>query len=86
MQFSGRVLLAEDDLNIQRMIKYYLQSAGAEVTVVCDGQLACEQALLAWNEKKPFDLILMDVQMPKQDGCSATILLATPSTPIQSSH
>jgi CheY-like chemotaxis protein/CHASE3 domain sensor protein/HPt (histidine-containing phosphotransfer) domain-containing protein len=75
MRFSGRILVAEDDPDLQQMIKFYLQQAGAEVTVVSDGQLACDQALLAWKLESPFDLILMDVQMPKLDGPSATILL-----------
>jgi CheY-like chemotaxis protein len=74
-RFTGRVLLAEDSPDLQQVIQFCLQTAGAEVTVVSDGQLACDQALLAWREKKPFDLILMDVQMPNSDGRSATIFL-----------
>ncbi len=74
-RFVGRVLLAEDNHDLQQVIRFYLQTAGAEVTVVSDGQLACDQALLALKQKNPFDLILMDVQMPKTDGRAATILL-----------
>ena len=73
--FNGRVLLAEDNPDLQQVIKFYLTEIGADVTIVADGQLACEQALLSWKEEKPFDLILMDVQMPKSDGRAATILL-----------
>ena len=75
MRFTGRVLLVEDNTDLQQVIKFYLQTAGAEVTIVSDGQIACDQALLAWRQQKPFDLILMDVQMPKSDGRAATIRL-----------
>jgi len=74
-RFNGRVLLAEDNPDLQQVIKYYLQSVGAEVTIVPDGEKACEQALFAWKQGNTFDLILMDVQMPKSDGRAATIFL-----------
>jgi CheY-like chemotaxis protein/HPt (histidine-containing phosphotransfer) domain-containing protein len=75
LRFTGRVLLAEDNPDLQKVIKFYLHTAGAEVRVVSDGQLACHDALLAWKQHNPFDLILMDVQMPRVDGRAATILL-----------
>jgi len=74
-QGSLRVLLAEDDPHLQEVIKFYLQSCGAQVTIVADGQLAYEQAMLSCDHGRPFDLILMDVQMPKFDGRDATIRL-----------
>jgi len=74
-RFTGRVLLAEDNIDLQQVIKFYLQTAGVEVTIVSDGKLAFDQALLAWKLKTPFDLILMDVQMLKSDGRAATIRL-----------
>jgi CheY-like chemotaxis protein len=72
---STRVLLAEDDPHLQEVIKFYLQSSRAEVVIVADGQLAFEQAMASSRCGKPFDLILMDVQMPRLDGCQATIRL-----------
>jgi CheY-like chemotaxis protein len=74
-RFSARVLLAEDDPHLQRVIKFYLESSGAQVMIVADGQVAYEQAMASLGEEKPFDLILMDVQMPKLGGCEATIQL-----------
>jgi CheY-like chemotaxis protein len=74
-RFCGRVLLAEDNSDLQQVIKFYLQSVGAEVTIVADGEKACEQALVAWKQGQTYDLILMDVQMPKSDGRAATIFL-----------
>jgi PAS domain S-box-containing protein len=63
----GRVLLAEDSPDNQRLISLYVQEAGAEITIVNNGQRAVETAL-ADN----FDLVLMDMQMPVMDGISAT--------------
>jgi CheY-like chemotaxis protein len=67
-----RILLAEDGLDNQRLIRLVLTNAGAEVSVAENGQLAVRQALDAVDSKSPFDLILMDMQMPVLDGYDAT--------------
>lgn len=58
-----RILLAEDDENLSFMLEQYLAQKGFEVTVKSDGQEAFE----AFG-KKPFDLLILDVMMPKLDG------------------
>jgi CheY-like chemotaxis protein len=67
-----RILLAEDGIDNQRLIKHLLSSAGATVTTVEDGHAAvsCVEQAVAANE--PFHIVLMDIQMPVLDGYEAT--------------
>ena len=76
-----RVLLADDIPDNQRLVASVLQEAGAEVTIVSDGQQALEAVLATMPENcgknqnephKPFDVVLMDMQMPILDGYDAT--------------
>jgi len=62
-----RVLAAEDNATNQLVLKTVLHSLGVQPVVVENGRLAVE----AWAQE-PFDLILMDVQMPEMDGVAAT--------------
>ena len=70
--FSCRVLLAEDTPDNQRLIRLVLSSAGAEVDIAEDGQIALDKAVEAMTSPAPYDLILMDIQMPNVDGYEAT--------------
>jgi len=72
VKLNGRILLAEDGSDNQRLIMFILKEAGAEVTLAENGQIAYDQALAAEEEGNPFEVILMDMQMPVMDGCTAT--------------
>jgi PAS domain S-box-containing protein len=63
----GKILLAEDNEINARLASRILTKAGHHVHVVNDGQ----QAVLAFRQE-PWDLVLMDVQMPVMDGLEAT--------------
>ncbi|HEX3771945.1 MAG TPA: ATP-binding protein [Polyangiaceae bacterium] len=69
---TARVLLAEDGRDNQALITTYLAKAGAQVKVVDNGQLAVDEALAAVDAEAPYDVVLMDMQMPVLDGYSAT--------------
>ncbi len=69
-EYSGHVLVAEDDRINQILIKSLLQKMGLEITVVDDGKQAVQKAL-----EKQFDLIFMDIQMPNMNGFEATKIL-----------
>jgi CheY-like chemotaxis protein len=67
-----RILLAEDSPDNQRLISRVLERAGADVQIADNGLVAVEQALAAVERGCPFDVILMDIQMPVLDGYDAT--------------
>ena len=67
-----RVLLAEDGPDNQRLVSFLLRKAGGEVVVADNGQIAFDLALAARDDGNPYDVILMDMQMPVLDGYDAT--------------
>ena len=67
---AQRILVADDDVQIVRLVKSYLEQAGFHVLTAYDG----ETALYAIRHDQP-DLIVLDVMMPKRDGFELTRLL-----------
>lgn len=60
-----RILIAEDESNIRRLVAYYLIQEGFEVTEASDG----EEALMLFEELHyDLALVVLDVMMPKVDG------------------
>lgn len=58
-----KILIAEDDDNMRKILKLYLQKEGYEVECVTDGE-----EVLNYFERKKADLLLLDWMMPKKDG------------------
>jgi PAS domain S-box-containing protein len=68
----GRVLLAEDVPDIYVVLRQILEKMNLEVEIAEDGRLACEMAEKSQARGRPYDLILMDIQMPQMNGYEAT--------------
>jgi len=62
-----RILMAEDNMINQRVGKLILQRAGFSIDLASDGMETLEA-----HKKQPYDLILMDCQMPVMDGFEAS--------------
>ncbi|MDO5040522.1 MAG: response regulator transcription factor [Peptoniphilus sp.] len=61
----GKILVVDDEKSIAEIIEYNLKREGYEVTLAHDGQ----EALDIFKDKN-FDLIILDIMMPKLDGFS----------------
>ncbi len=67
-EFAGaKVLLAEDNEVNQLVASRILKNAGLVVEIAGNGREAIEML-----QKKKYDLVLMDIQMPEMDGITAT--------------
>ena len=69
-EFPLRILVAEDNLINQKLIITVLAKMGYDAALAQDGKEVMEM-----TDLKPYDLILMDVQMPEIDGLEATRML-----------
>ena len=65
-----KILVVEDDFDIQELLQNFLQEAGYDVTIANDGVEAL--SIYASNQ---FDLILLDIMLPKIDGFSVCELI-----------
>lgn len=57
------ILVIDDDKNIREVVKLYLRKEGYEVTEAADGAIGVDLFF-----GKPYDLVLLDIMMPVQDG------------------
>ena len=61
-----RILVVDDEENIREVIKEYAEFEGHQVSEACDGMQAVEMV-----KNNDYDIIIMDVMMPRLDGYSA---------------
>jgi len=70
-RLNARLILIEDGAVNQLLISTVLRNAGAEVDLADDGRAGCRMVRDAKSAGRPYDLILLDMQMPVMDGYTA---------------
>ena len=78
----GRILLAEDGLDNQRLIAFHLRKAGATVDIADNGRIALEMLDRASADNIKYQLLLTDMQMPEMDGYMLARTLRSRNDPI----
>lgn len=75
-----RILIAEDELQIRRLLKDYLTSSGMDVTEAANG----EEATRHFLNNPTYDLVILDVMMPRKNGWEVCeeIRMVSPDVPI----
>ena len=69
---AAKILVVDDDPNVQRLLQYTLKQEGYEVIVAADGA----EGFRLWGAEAP-DLILLDVMLPKLDGYQVATKIRT---------
>ena len=65
-----KILIVEDDLASRKMMQQFLAPYG-KCDIAVDGIEAIDAFLMAWDEGEPYDLIYLDIMMPRLDGIKA---------------
>src|SRR5579875_1638179 len=71
---AARILLVDDEQSIQTLLSYPLRKEGYEVVQAGDGREALERF-----EEQPFDLVVLDLMLPRLDGLEVCRRLRTKS-------
>ncbi len=69
---AAKILIVDDDQNVQRLLQYTLKQEGYDVVVAADGA----EGFRLWGAEAP-DLILLDVMLPKLDGYQVATKIRT---------
>ncbi len=67
MQKKQKFLVVDDEFGARKLLLTYLQPLG-ECDIAVNGKEAAEAVKLALQDKKPYDLICLDIMMPELDG------------------
>lgn len=70
-RLGARILVADDNQANRQLIGLRLRRAGADVVMASDGQEALDRTREAHEQSRPFDAVIIDMQMPVLDGYDA---------------
>ncbi|MBD3319970.1 MAG: response regulator [Chitinivibrionales bacterium] len=62
-----KMLVVEDDFNSRKMLQNMLHHYG-ECDVAVNGKEAVRAVKTAWNEKRPYKIVFLDIMLPEMDG------------------
>ncbi len=68
-----RVLVVEDDFMVRQVVRDILEQNGAMVDIAVNGEEAVQAFRVAWRKQQPYDLLCMDIMMPRMDGHEALV-------------
>ena len=68
----GKILVVDDRRDIRFIAQHFVTSAGGTVEVAGDGEEAIDKVRQAKKQGSPFDIMVIDMQMPVLDGYEAT--------------
>jgi CheY-like chemotaxis protein len=71
IELHARVLVVDDAVCMQTIVGRFLQKMGVAVDMANDGEIACTMAMHSLADGNPYDVILMDIQMPRMNGKQA---------------
>ena len=74
MEEKIKILLCEDDENLGMLLREYLQAKGFTTVLCPDGEVGYKE----FNKNK-FDIAVLDVMMPKKDGCTLACTNLSPA-------
>lgn len=66
----ANILLGDDDEELTQLLQEYLHNHGIQSDCVHDGEAVIERLKSAMNDSAPYDLLVLDIMMPKIDGLS----------------
>lgn len=68
---KARILVTDDLVDLRQLLGHLIERTGAQVGYACNGRDAVTKVEQARQRGEPFDLVLMDMQMPEMDGLQA---------------
>ena len=66
----ANILLGDDDVELTQLLQEYLHNHGIRCDCVHDGEAVIERLKVAMHDGTPYDLLVLDIMMPKTDGLS----------------